>query len=60
MHRAAQTDADHQPQKARQESKLRRQHWPNQWPRAGDGREVMPKQNPFVGRIIVVAVVHRV
>ena len=60
MHCAAQTNSDHQPQKSWQKSKLRCQHRTNQRSRAGDGREVMTEQNPFIGRIIVVAVIHRV
>jgi hypothetical protein len=32
VHRAAKTDADHQPQQSRQKSELRREHWANQRP----------------------------
>src|SRR5258706_594553 len=58
VHRTTQADSDNQPQQSRQESELRRQHWTNQRPGAGDSREVMTEQNPLVGWIIIVAVIH--
>ena len=59
VHRAAETNANHQPQQSRQKTKLRRQHRTNQRTGAGDRREVMAEQHPLVCRVIVVTVVHR-
>ena len=57
VHRAAEHDAEGQPQQSRQIPELRRQHRPDQRPRAGDGREVMPEEHPLVGRHVVLPVV---
>src|SRR4030095_11721616 len=44
---ATDTHPDHQPQQSRQKTKLRRQHWTNQWSSTGDGSKVMPEQHPL-------------
>ena len=48
--------ADDDPQRARQVSELRRQHWTNQRPRTGDGGEVMAEHDPFIGGLEIVPV----
>ena len=45
------------PEKTGQIPELRRQNRPDQWPRARDRRKVLPKDNPFAHRNIVLAVV---
>jgi hypothetical protein len=56
VHRAAQRDANEDPQQPRQETKLRRQHRTDERPSAGNRRKVMAEQHPAVGRHIVFAV----
>ncbi len=60
MHAAGNHRADENPQHAGQIAELRGQHRPDQRPGAGDGGKVMAKEHPFVGGIIVVAVVEQV
>ena len=55
--RAGQHGADNDPDRAGQEAELRREDRADQRPRAGDGREVMAEQDPFISRVIIVAVI---
>ena len=48
LHAAAQRRADDQPERPRQVAELRRERGPDQWSRAGDGREMMAQQHPFI------------
>ncbi len=57
LHRSAQHSTDHQPEKAGQESELRRQHRPKQRPRAGNRREVMAEQHVFIGGMKIDSVI---
>ena len=57
LHRPRQADADDQPDQAGQVAKLDRQDRPDQGARAGDRREVVPEEDPAVGRVEVLAVV---
>ena len=57
LHRPGQADADHDPEQPRHISELRRQHRPDQRPRAADRGEVMAEQHPLVGRMIILPVV---
>ena len=57
LHGAAQDDADDDPQRPRQVAELRAQRRPDQRTGAGDGGEVVPEDDPAVGRNEVVAVV---
>ena len=59
LHRAGEAHADHDPEQSRQISELRRQHRPDQRPRAADGGEVMAEQHPLVGRMKILPVVVR-
>jgi hypothetical protein len=55
--RAGQHRADNDPDRAGQETELRRQDRADQRSRAGDRREVMAEENPFISRVIIVAVI---
>ena len=57
LHRAAEHDADQNPQRAGQITELRRQHRPDQRPRPGDRREVMAEDDPLVRLDEILAVV---
>ncbi len=57
LHRTGQHHAGDQPERAGQVAHLRRQHRPDQRPRAGNGREVVAEKNVFVGRDVVQAIV---
>ena len=56
MNRAAQHRSDENPQKTRQESKLRRQDRADQRPGAGYRREMMAEEDKFISRMIIFAV----
>ncbi len=56
LDRAAQDDADHDPDCARQEAELGGEGGADEGPGSGDGREMMAEQNPPVRRDIVAAV----
>jgi hypothetical protein len=55
--RAGEHHPGHQPDQARGVTKLRRQHRPDQGAGAGDGREVVPEEDPAGGGIVVRPVV---
>ena len=57
LHRAAEHDADEDPERAGQVAELRRERRADQRPGPGDGREVMAEDDPAVGRHEVAAVV---
>ncbi len=57
LHRAAEHDADENPQRAGQITELRGEHRPDERPRPGNGREVMAEDNPFVRFDEILAVV---
>ena len=57
LHRAGQTDADHQPEQAGHVAVLDRQHRADQRAGPGDRGEVMAEQHPLVGRMIVLPIV---
>ncbi len=57
LHRAAEDDADDQPDRAGQEAELRGERRPDERPGAGDGREVMAEEHPLRRRHEVAAVV---
>ena len=59
LHRPGQADADDDPDQPRQIAELHRQHRPDQRPGAGNGREMMAEQHPFVRRMIVLPVVEQ-
>ena len=56
VHRAAERDADEDPEQPGQEAELRRQHRADQRAGAGDGGEVVAEQHPAVGGDEVLAV----
>ncbi len=56
LHGTAQNRADHDPQRSRQVTELRRQRRPHQRPRTGNRREMMPEDDPFIGGLEIVSV----
>ena len=56
LHAPGQHRANQQPEKSRSKAELRRQGRTHQRSRAGNGRKVMPEQNPLGRRHVVVAV----
>ena len=56
MHATAERRADQNPKRARQITKLRREHRTHQRSRAGDGRKVMTESHPAIGRHEILAV----
>ncbi len=56
LHRAAERDADDDPDGAGEESELRRERRADERPRPGDRREVLAEDDPFVGRHEIAAV----
>ena len=56
LHRSAQHRADHDPQGPGKIAELRGERGPDQRSRAGDGREVVAEDDPFVGGLEIVAV----
>ena len=59
LHRAGQAHADDEPQQAGHVAILNREHRSDQRSRAGDRREVVAKEHPLVGRVIILSVVER-
>ena len=57
LHAAAEHDADHDPERARQVAELRGEHRADERTRAGDRGEVVAEDDPAVGRHEVAAVV---
>src|SRR5262249_52513574 len=57
LHASRKCSACDQPQSSRQITELRRERRPNQRPRPRDRCKVVPKQNPFVCRNKIAAVV---
>jgi hypothetical protein len=56
LDRAADHDADDDPERAREVAELRGQRRPDERPRPGDRREVVPEHDPPVGRHVVAPV----
>ena len=57
LHRAAERDADDDPERAREVAELRRERWPHEGPGARDRREVVAEDDPPVCWHEVAAVV---
>ena len=57
LHRAAEHDADENPQRPRQITELRGEHRPDERSRPGNGREMMAEDDPFVRLHEILAVV---
>ena len=57
LHRAGEDHADQQPQHAGQIAHLRREHRADQRAGAGDGREMVAEQHPFVGGHVIEPVI---
>ena len=57
VHGSSEHDADEQPEKPREITELRREYRADQGTSPGYGGEVMTKQHPFVGRMIILPVI---
>ena len=57
LHRAGEHHAGQDPQRAGKVTHLRGQHRPDQWPGAGDRREMMAEQDIAVGRDVIEPIV---
>ncbi len=57
MDGSAHNDTNQQPEKSRQVSELCGKHRPDERSRAGNGREMVSEQNPFVRRIVILTVI---
>ena len=57
MHAAAERRADQNPKRSRQETKLRREHRPDQRTRPGDRGEVMAENHPAICRNEIFSII---